>query len=446
MGVFLLKKELLIVVMLATMLCLSACGVKEVEEVGENNLLVEEVDLVQEEPENVEENKPWRIMVVSRGRVDFMLTQAVAQKYETAEMYTQMYSTVTTPGISGIVYVGEKIIHVALPELFYQENEVDPRIIGNVLTQYPEVKVSIFCQGAYHVPEMTDKVREMRDDLLILCYAPWLGTVRIDSQKYVPPDCIFLDFDNDIIIGHTIPAQAAEMGAKTLVNYSYMRNEYEVGDYVKWRNIMKAECERLGIEFVDVVEETFDRYGVVNIDSPDRSQTYYWQDVSRKMAQYGKDTAFFSTAYNTQLLKICFELGAIYPSIASPYYCFPYALRLTSIAYEPDSGWLHMQDLADTKVLQAVIDEINQKIVDAGLGGRFAAVPIPYSMLFMLSAADYGVKWMDGEVPKEGIDIEALRECMEAYTGSGVDIEVYTEVELTYNNYLLITEPYLVFR
>jgi hypothetical protein len=46
---------------------------------------------------------------------------------------------------------------------------------------------------------------------------------------------------------------------------------------------------------------------------------------------------------------------------------------------------------------------------------------------YTLSAAEYAIKWINGEVPKEGIDVGVLKQIMEDYAGVEVFLTPYKD-------------------
>jgi len=100
--------------------------------------------------------------------------------------------------------------------------------------------------------------------------------------------------------------------------------------------------------------------------------------------------------------------------------------------------------ISDLAFRKATVDQIKNKIFNAGLAGRFSTWPFPEDVLSTFAAIDYAFKWMNGETDGR-TDINAMRECLESYTGSGVDIDIYTEDGIAYDNYILYMQPYLTF-
>jgi len=146
------------------------------------------------------------------------------------------------------------------------------------------------------------------------------------------------------------------------------------------------------------------------------------------------------------LINVCLEEGAIYlPDNSWNLYDFVGAFGINPPKEYMENWWAHERYWGNFR--EYILDEINLDITNAGrLGGRFAYIPMVEPILYTMAAADYGVMWMNGEVPKKGVNIEALRECMEVYTSPGIDIEVYTGNGTIFDNYLQVTQPFLTFQ
>jgi hypothetical protein len=196
------------------------------------------------------------------------------------------------------------------------------------------------------------------------------------------------------------------------------------------RDLMRAECEKIGLTFVD--ETAPDPTGEGGVSA---SHQFILEDVPKKVTEYGKDTSFFSTNCSMQvpLIKAAFDEGAIYsqPCCPSPYHGFPSALEL-SVPEDIVGG------------LQDVIDQTTQIIVDAGLSGRFSTWPVPAAMMATIASAEYAVKWINGETEGK-VDLKVLEQCMADYAGMDISLEPYVESGVTYNNYLFFLMDFLTY-
>jgi hypothetical protein len=196
------------------------------------------------------------------------------------------------------------------------------------------------------------------------------------------------------------------------------------------RSLMKEECKKIGLEFVDATApDPTSEAGVTG------AQQFILEDVPKMVKKYGKDTSFFSTNCSMQvpLIKAAFDAGAIYsqPCCPSPYHGFPSALGL-EVPEDIVGG------------LQDVIDQTTKIVVDAGLSGRFSTWPVPAAMMATIASADYAVKWIEGETNGK-VDYEILADCMGDYAGLDITLNSYVEDGVSYDNYKLFLMDFLTY-
>jgi hypothetical protein len=93
------------------------------------------------------------------------------------------------------------------------------------------------------------------------------------------------------------------------------------------RDLMKAEAERIGLKFVE--EDAPDPTGDAGVPG---TQQFIMEDVPRKVAEYGTDTAFFGTNCSMMepMIRQTVETGAIYPVQCCP---SPYHASAGSFGY-----------------------------------------------------------------------------------------------------------------
>ena len=140
-------------------------------------------------------------------------------------------------------YGPEHVIVMTYPDKFMDEQETT---IANMVSMAsdPDVKALIICQAVPGTSPGIDSVKEIRDDLLII-----VGTPHDDPPVISPRADIVLAMD-DVGMGYTIPVQAQKLGARTLVHYSFPRHMAFLTLSTR-RDIMKEECARLGLDFVE---------------------------------------------------------------------------------------------------------------------------------------------------------------------------------------------------
>lgn len=321
-------------------------------------------------------------------------------------------------------YGEDRIIHELWPDNFMTEQEQMISVLGKVAAD-PDVKAVIINQAVPGTNAAVDKFLETKnkEDVLIIYATPQENPPDIAARADIilQPD--------DLAMGTAIPEQAAKMGAKVFVHYSFPRHMSIVILSAR-RDLMKAKCEELGIEFVDATAP--DPTGDSGLAG---AQQFILEDVPKMVEKYGKDTAFFSTncAMQIPLIKAAFEEGAMYPQpcCPSPYHGFPAALGVEV----PEDLVGGMQD---------VIDQTTKIITDAGLGGRFSTWPVPAAMMSTIASTEYAIKWMNGETDGK-VDQKVLEECMSEYAGLPIVLNPYTENGETFDNYYMFLMDFLTY-
>lgn len=319
-------------------------------------------------------------------------------------------------------YGEEKIVHVLWPDNFMAEQEQMVSIVSKLAAD-PEVKALIINQAVPGTNAAVDKLLETRDDIFIVYCTPQENPPDVASRADIilQPD--------ELKMGDNVPVQAQKLGAKTFVHYSFPRHMSQPLLSGR-RELMRAKCEELGIKFVDATapDPTGDQ-GVTG------AQNFILEDVPKMVAQYGKDTAFFSTNCSMQipLIKASVDAGAIYPQpcCPSPYHGYPTALGIESGDLSGDS-------------LQNVIDQTTKILEEKGVLGRFSTWPVPVSMMGTVASTEYAIKMMNGEVGEE-LDLKVLEQCMADYAGVAVSTTALEESGSTYDNYRLILMDFLTY-
>lgn len=319
-------------------------------------------------------------------------------------------------------YGEEKIVHVLWPDNFMAEQEQMVSIVSKLAAD-PEIKALILNQAVPGSNAAVDKLLETRDDMFIVYCTPQENPPDVSTRAdlILQPD--------ELKMGDNIPVQAQKLGAKTFVHYSFPRHMSQPLLSGR-RELMRAKCKELGIEFVDATapDPTGDQ-GVTG------AQNFILEDVPKMVAQYGKDTAFFSTncAMQIPLIKASVDAGAIYPQpcCPSPYHGYPTALGIESGDLSGDS-------------LQNVIDQTTKILEEKGVLGRFSTWPVPVSMMGTIASTEYAIKMMNGEVGEE-LDLKVLEQCMADYAGVAVTTTALEESGTTYDNYRLILMDFLTY-
>ena len=398
-------KKLLSVVLAGTMAMtmLAGCGSKAEETAA----APAETEAAAESGEAAEEAAPT-------GKVA-IVTNTVSQneeEYRSAESMTEKY--------------GDRIVHVTWPDNFMTEQEQMITTVGKLAAD-PEIKAVIINQAVPGSNAAIDKLLETRDDMLIIYATPQENPEDVTTRA----DIILQP--NELDMGPAMVQQAQKMGAKTFVHYSFPRHMAQVLLSAR-RELIKEECAKLGLEYVDATapDPTGDS-GVAG------AQQFILEDVPKMVAQYGKDTAFFSTncAMQVPLIKACVSEGAIYPQpcCPSPYHGYPAALGLVS---EEASAVSEMN-------IEDIVAQTTTALEEAGVLGRFSTWPVPVSMMMTVAGTEYAFEWMAGNTDGE-VDLDVLKAKMDEYAGLDCQMSPYTDdAGTSYDNYQLIMMDYLTY-
>lgn len=319
---------------------------------------------------------------------------------------------------------GDMIVLQTYPDNFMKEQETT---IANVMSMAsdPDVKAIIIVQGIPGVSAAIDKAREIRPDMLFIVGVPGEDPDMIASKADV-----VLQAD-ELGMGTTIVEQAKKMGATKLVHYSFPRHmSYQL--LAMRRDLLRETCKKLDMEFIDATAP--DPTGDAGVPG---AQQFILEDVPRKIAELGADTAFFSTNCSMQepLIKAVLEKGAIYPQpcCPSPYHAFPGALGI---------------QIPDDKKgdIDYVVQEIKSKIAEKGGTGRFSTWPVPINMMFVEGGVEYAKSFLDGNTQGK-VDQTKLEEIFKSVSGKEMKLSTFTNESTgnTFDNFFMVLSDYITF-
>lgn len=318
---------------------------------------------------------------------------------------------------------GDMIILQTYPDNFMKEQETT---IANVMSMAsdPDVKAIVITQAIPGTSAAIDKVREVRDDILFVVGVPGEDPDMIASKADV-----VLQVD-EIGMGKTVIEQAVKMGAKTFVHYSFPRHmSYQL--LSMRRDGFKATCEELGVEFVDATAP--DPTGDAGVPG---AQQFILEDVPRKIDEYGKDTAFFSTNCSMQepLIKSTLQGGAIFPQqcCPSPYHAYPGALGI---------------EIPEDKAgdVDYALQVIGEKIQEGGGSGKFSTWKVPINMMFVEGGVEYAKAYLENKTNGKN-DKESLTKIFEEYSKVKIQLNTYKNQEgKEYDNFYMILLDYVTF-
>lgn len=337
-----------------------------------------------------------------------ILTGTVTQNEEEYRMAEQMLAE----------FGPDRIMIATYPDRFMQEQETT---ISNMLEMAidPRTKAIIMVQAVPGTVAAVDRVREIRPDILII-----LGAPQEDPDIIALKGDIVLNTD-DLGRGYQIAEHAYQMGAEVLVHYSFPRH-MSIEMLAERRRLMKERAEELGMLFVD--EDAPDPTSDAGVAG---TQMFISEDVPRKIAQYGPQTAVFGTncAMMEPLIARSIDAGGIFPvqCCPSPYHALPAALGIeVPDDKKGDVPW--------------IIDAITEAVAAQGATGRVSSWPIPVNMMYIQAGTYYAIEWIEGKITERN-DKEALMRIMSEIAGGEVNLTEYPNTD----NYYLYLSDHIVF-
>jgi len=327
-------------------------------------------------------------------------------------------------------YGANKIVHVTWPVNFMAEQEQMVTTVARLAADR-DIKALIVNQAVPGSNPAIDKLKETRDDVFIVYCQPQENPPDVSARANLIMNM------NELDQGFPMVQQAKKQGAKVFVHYSFPRH-MSIPMLAYRRDQLRDECAKNGIQFVDATapDPTSDA-GITG------AQQYILEDVPRMVARYGEDTAFFSTncAMQIPLITAVVNTHAIYPQpcCPSPYHGFPSALGI-----ETQRGG----QLVDVNYM---ITETRRILTSRNMQGRLSTWPVPAAMMYTSAGTEYAIRWINGQVPKTGVDERVLAGLMSDYirelTGSNINVSIrnYEEGGRTFNNFKLMLIDYLTY-
>lgn len=249
------------------------------------------------------------------------------------------------------------VVHKTLPENFATDKEGCISVVTS-LADDPEMKYIIFDNGMEGIVPAFQTIREKRPDIVTM------ATCNDDPKllnEYVDIS-INTDWNRR---GETIATKAHEMGAKTLIHYSFPTHMASESKVIR-RDIMKATCEKLGMEFVEI---TTPDPQTGNGTAP--MLQFLQEDIPRQIEKYGPDTNIFGTncpMYDV-ILDEAFKLKFIVAEQCCPTPTQAYPTVLNLEITEDDLG-----------NYDKINEMITEKSAEAGMTGRLSGWAMPSSV------------------------------------------------------------------
>ena len=296
------------------------------------------------------------------------------------------------------------VVHKTLPE-DYQNKEGCISVVTS-LADDPQMKYILFIMGMEGILPAFQTIREKRPDIVTI--------VTSNDDPALMNKYVDISLNTDWVRrGVTIPTKAHEMGAKTFIHYSFpthMASESKV----QRRDAMKATCEKLGMEFVEVI-------------TPD-PQTgngkaamlqFLREDLPRQVEKYGKDLNIFGTncpMYDV-ILDEAFKLGFIVAEqcCPTPTQAYPTVLNLE----------ITKEDLGDYDKINSMIAE---KAAAANMTGRLSGWAMPSSVYTPKFQVELAVYMHDNNLTPDDVrSVEFLNKFSQEHMPVAADFAVAGE-------------------
>jgi len=315
----------------------------------------------------------------------------------------------------------------------------------NEIAANPEIGVLIINPAWSGTDHIVSILREQRDDIFVVyidytTHETGHPQLHDNTLSYATNVNLILEFDRNKQV-RSFPAQARELGATTLV-YFYDTMIWYFEEYVEWEEsywhgVIREKSAEAGLLFVE-----YDVYGAIQCGSS--YSMFLGETIPLLIEAHGTDIVFFGVD-NERLFWFWQNTGFIY---------LPMYPNWMGVTPEHIAWMLPVVDSdtrEDADYLPCLIEMVRVTLEEKNMLGRIASFAIETSLLFPIAAAEYGVKWMNGEVPREGIDLCVLEQIMSEiiaeYTGTqlGVTLNAFAEDGLVYENYILVFPDYLVY-
>lgn len=405
---------------------------------GETPDSVTEDGSLEDEPEPPDE--PVSIPPTLPGRIAIITEDGGGWH---SEQYLSAVSLVKSHG-------AENIVHFAGLLWRYADRHCDLRLTEFVrrIAEDFEIRVLIVNPVCYNTDRMVSILRELRSDIFIIYIehpTRFIGHDAFSNSAYLAD--LVLNA-NTREVSRATPMQARRLGADTLIFFgTYPGDLIDADAILEKRRMWRTESEKAGLNFVEV----FSRY----YESPQCGSHlahYISERVLPAIEEYGN---------NTVLVGICAERlfwtflshGTIYPAPLSDFFLpSPHFIANNIHWLMPASEELSREEFFAKENLTRIIQETREVLEEKGLLGRVSTWPVSTRSMFAYAAVEYGIMWMNGEVPQEDICIRALEQIMvdfiAQYAGKkdwGVAITPFSHDGIVHSNFLLVFLDFMIY-
>lgn len=313
------------------------------------------------------------------------------------------------------------VVHVTYPDKFTAEQETTISTMLSLAAD-PKMKAIIGCEAVVGTAAAFAKIKAVRPDILLIA-------AQLSDDPKSLSAAMDVGFTSDMPeFANQLTKAAKDMGAKTFVYYTFPRHIARTTTAIQIKLFEKAAPE-MGLKFVmATAPDPLSDAGVAG------SQQFILEDIPRKVKEYGKDTAFYSTNIGQAepMIKAVLNTKAIFmmPSDPSPFSGYPGAL---GIAIPADKR-------GDVKFME---EQISAVLKTNGMTGRMGLWTVPLLTFFVNGGFDYALGYCRGEF-KEKMNMTQLQKSLEKVANAKVGVRTFTPAGSTeeLKNYIMVLGAY----
>lgn len=312
------------------------------------------------------------------------------------------------------------VVHVTYPDKFTAEQEATISTMLSLAAD-PKMKAIIGCEAVVGTAAAFAKIKAVRPDILLIA-------AQLSDDPKSLSAAMDVGFTSDMPEFATQLTKAAkDMGAKTFVYYTFPRHIARATTAIQIKLFEKVSQE-MGVKFVmATAPDPLSDAGLAG------SQQFILEDVPRKVKEYGKDTAFYSTNIGQAepMIKAVLSTKAMFmmPSDPSPFSGYPGAL---GIAIPADKR-------GDVKYME---EQISAVLKTNGMTGRMGLWTVPLLTFFINGGFDYALGYCRGEF-KEKMDLTQLHKSLEKVANAKVGVRPFTPAgSAELKNYIMVLGAY----
>lgn len=304
--------------------------------------------------------------------------------------------------------------HLTLPENFEEEIETCISTIVSTADD-PLMKAVVVVSGQSGLIPAFQQIKEKNPDIFTV-------TAPIFDEPEMMSEYIDLNLDtNWLERGRTIVEKANKMGAKTFIHYSFPTHLSKPLISAR-KDKMKETCEKLGMEFVEVVTPD-PQTG----DSVEAMQQFLQEDIPRQIEKYGEDTNIFGSncpMYDV-IIKEALELKYTVAEqcCPTPTQAYPTVLGL-EISEEDQTNFDKINEM------------ISEKVDAAGMKGRLSGWPISVTVYMPEFAVEVAKEVIENDF--DYLDATKLNELTKEKFGVEVDYTKLEDSGKTFDNYFVM--------